>query len=244
MTSDPDAAQDFYTKVVGWSTTKFEPTTMDYTLFMAGETPAGGVMATPDEAKAMNAPPSWIAYVEVPDVDATAAETAQSGGRVVSPPRDIPNIGRFAILADPQGATFAVITSSSQIGEENDPRQGEFSWHELATTDDVGAVDFYQKLFGWESKSHFDMGEMGTYHMFGRDRFTYGGMMKMSPGMPGPYWLHYAQVDSADAAAERAKEAGGNVILGPMEVPGGDRIAVMTDPQGAAFAVHSKHSAG
>jgi predicted enzyme related to lactoylglutathione lyase len=122
-----------------------------------------------------------------------------------------------------------------------DPEARQFSWHELTTSDLSSAVSFYEQLFGWEKKSEFDMGDMGMYHMFGRDRFTYGGMMKKPAEAPGVYWLHYVRVaDSADAAAERAQKAGGTLMVGPMEVPGGDRVAVIQDPQGAMFAVHSK----
>ena len=153
----------------------------------------------------------------------------------------MPSVGRFAVLRDPQGAAFAVITSEAQLGEETDPKPREFSWHELITTDYKAADKFYSKLFGWESKSEVDMGDMGMYHMFGRDRFTYGGMFNKAADMPAPpHWMHYVKVDSADAAAERAKKAGGTVINGPMDVPGGDRIAAIVDPQGATFAVHSK----
>ena len=88
------------------------------------------------------------------------------------------------------------------------------------------------------------MGDMGVYYMFGRGRFTYGGMYDKPKDMPAPpHWVHYVQVDNADAAADRAKKAGGRVVNGPMEVPGGDRIAVILDPEGASFAVHSKAKA-
>src|SRR5438067_1243548 len=90
----------------------------------------------------------------------------------------------------------------------NTGTKGRFVWHELTTSDLPAAIKFYEQIFGWEKKSEFDMGEMGIYHMFGRDRFTYGGMMKKTPDGPGVYWLHYIRVDSADAAAERAKKAG------------------------------------
>ncbi|HEY9227082.1 MAG TPA: VOC family protein, partial [Gemmatimonadaceae bacterium] len=155
-------------------------------------------------------------------------------------PMTVDQVGRFAILRDPQGAVIAVITSANAHQPENDPAIHEFSWHELTTGDQNAAVEFYQALFGWESKGELDMGEQGVYKMFGRDRFTYGGVMFQAPGMPGPYWLHYIRVDSADAAVERATEAGGKVMLPPLEVPGGDRVAILTDPQGAVFAVHSK----
>jgi uncharacterized protein len=242
MTSDPKAAQDFYKEVVGWDTAPFEGAPMEYTMWMAGQQPVGGVMDIPKEAKDMGTPPNWLAYVAVPNVNETIELTKKLGGGVYNGPITMPNVGTFAILHDPQHAAFAVITGEGENPPESDPQQLEFSWHELMTTDYKAADDFYGKLFGWETKSEFDMGpEMGTYHMFGRDRFTYGGMMNKPEFVPAPpHWLHYVQVDSADAAAERAEKAGGKVVNGPMEVPGGDRIAQIIDPQGAAFAVHSK----
>jgi predicted enzyme related to lactoylglutathione lyase len=244
MTSDPDAAQPFYKNVVGWSTQPMEggPEGMPpYTFWMAGEAMSGGLMQLPEEAKQMGAPPHWMTYIGTDDVDATAKQAGELGGRVLVEPQDIPNIGRFAILQDPQGATFAIYSSANETPEEQDPKRLEFSWHELATTDMKGAWDFYSKLFDWKETSTMDMGPAGQYQMFGRDRFTYGGVYNKPADMPAPpHWLPYAMVDSADAAAERAKKVGGTVVLEPMEVPGGDRIAVIRDPQGAHFAVHSK----
>ena len=244
MTTDPAAAQTFYKEVVGWGTTKSEMPGIDYTLWTAGEIPVGGLMAITPGAASMGAPPNWLAYVEVPDVDATVEQTQKLGGKVIMPATSVDGVGRFAVLQDPQGAVFGVLTSANPLSEETDPAPLTFSWHELATPDLSAGISFYEQLFGWKKQSEFEMGEMGTYHMFGRDRFTYGGMMKLPPGVPAPYWLHYASVkDTADAAAERATKAGGTIMMGPMEVPGGDRIAVMTDPQGAWFAVHSKAGA-
>jgi uncharacterized protein len=241
MTSDPAAAEAFYKEVVGWATVKMDMPGFVYTTWMAGETPVGGLMATTPEAKAMGAPPSWLAYVEVTDADATVEQTVKLGGKVLVPAQSIPEVGRFAVLQDPDGAVFAVITSATSITPETDPAPMQFSWHELAISDLPAAIEFYQQLFGWSKMSEFDMGDMGPYYMFGRDRFTYGGMMKRPAEVPQSYWLHYIYVaDTADAAAERAQKAGAKLMVGPMEVPGGDRIAVLTDPQGAWFAVHSK----
>ena len=199
-------------------------------------------MQLTQEQADMGAPPNWLAYVEVPNVDDTVAKAQELGASVILPANTVDNVGRFAILRDPQGVAFAVITSAAPIGDETDPQPREFSWHELVTTNADAALDFYKKLFGWEVKGNFDMGEAGLYQMFGRDRFTYGGTYNKPAEMPAPaHWLHYVRVkDTADAAAERAKAAGGQVLNGPMEVPGGDRIAIIMDPQGAAFAVHSK----
>lgn len=242
MTNDTQAAKAFYEEVVGWGVKRFEGAPMEYDMWMAGEVPIGGLMVLPQEAARMGTPPNWLAYIEVPDIDATVSQAAELGGLVLVPPHTIPMVGRFGVIQDPQGAVFAVITNETPMPPEDDPKPREFSWHELITTDLDGAQKFYRALFGWVDKGENDMGpEMGMYKMFGCDRFTYGGMFKKSPQMPAPtHWMHYVSVDSADAAAERATKAGGQVVNGPMEVPGGDRIATIIDPQGASFAVHSK----
>jgi predicted enzyme related to lactoylglutathione lyase len=239
-TTNPAAAQDFYRNVVGWSTSQSSTPGLDYTLWLAGDAPIGGVMALAEEAKAAGFGPNWMAYTEVPDVDSTIADAVALGGKVLLPAHTAPGVGRFAILQDPQGAVFAVIASANPLADETDPRPREFSWHELVTTDPAAAIDFYDKLFGWEPKGEFDMGDKGVYRMYGRDRFTYGGVMKKPDDMNWPsHWLHYVTVDSADAAADRAVSAGATVMLPPTDVPGGGRIAVLTDPQGAMFAVHA-----
>jgi uncharacterized protein len=241
MTTDPVAAQAFYKEVIGWGTTKYEAGTMDYTMWVAGETPIGGVMTLPTKAAEMGAPPHWLAYTDVVDADATINQAVSLGANVLVPAQTVENVGRFAILSDPQGAVFAIIANATPLPPERDPAALEFCWHELTTSDVTAAIKFYETVFGWQQLQQFDMGEgKGTYHIFGRGQFRYGGMMNKPEGYDAPpNWLHYIEVDSADAATERATKAGGKVMLGPMEVPGGARISIMTDPQGAAFAVHS-----
>ena len=151
----------------------------------------------------------------------------------------------MAVLADPQGTVFAVYTPEAPTPSSDTPALGEFSWHELATTDPAAALGFYSALFGWEKTNSFDMGpESGLYQMYGWGGKSMGGIYKKPADMPAPpNWLPYAMVANADQAAARATAAGGQIVNGPMEVPGGDRIAVILDPQGAAFAVHSKAKA-
>jgi predicted enzyme related to lactoylglutathione lyase len=238
MTSDTAAAERFYSKVIGWSTAPFGN---GYTTWQAGEVGAGGLMETTPEAKAMNVPPNWLTYVEVPDTDATIAQAQKLGGKLLVPAQTVPTVGRFAVLMDPQGAAFGVLTTEPEGQPEGDPQLLGWSWHELMTTDWKAGWSFYEALFGWVKKDEMDMGEMGTYFMFGRDRFTYGGMMNKPPHVQAPpFWLPYVMVDSADDTAAATTAAGGKVMNGPMEVPGGDRIAVLVDPQGAHFGVHSK----
>jgi hypothetical protein len=162
---------------------------------------------------------------------------------VLHPVTPIPTVGKFAVVTDPQGAVFAAF----QPGEAPaagawDPQPGDVSWHELVTSDWQAAFDFYHDLFGWEKTSAMDMGPAGTYQMYGEkaDGRPYGGMYNFMPEMPPmpPNWLPYIRVTDLDACVERVRKLGGQVLNGPMEVPGGDRIAQCMDPQGAAFALH------
>ncbi len=242
MTSDPKAATDFYTKVIGWSTEPWEVGEMPYTMWVASRGPLGGVLELPEEAKQVGAPPHWISHVAVPDVDAKTKEAAALGGKVIKEPADIPHVGRFAVLSDPQGAVFCIFKSSSETpGHDDAPQLGDISWHELNTTDHEAAWDFYQKLFGWEKTQAMDMSpELGTYQTWGRKGLELGGMFNKPKEIPGPpFWLYYAMVDDVHQAVEKVKANGGKILNGPMEVPGGDWIAQCMDPQGAAFAIHS-----
>jgi predicted enzyme related to lactoylglutathione lyase len=238
MTTDTKAAKDFYGKVVGWGAQDMQMPGMNYALFNAGETPVGGLMDLPADAKKMGAPPSWVGYVGVDDVDGTASKIKRLGGNVYVEPRDIPNIGRFAVVADPQQATFALFK-----GQESNPpppvapnTPGHTGWRELAAADWQKAFAFYSDLFGWKKGEPHDMGPMGTYQIFTAGDQP-GGMFTKPPAMPVPFWLFYFNITNIDAGTQRVKAGGGQILNGPMEVPGGAWIIQCKDPQGAAFAL-------
>jgi uncharacterized protein len=234
LTTDTAAAAAFYPKVVPWRT---QPSSMPgYTLWLAGDAQVGGLMALPPEAA--GTPPHWLIYIGTPNVDATAEHAQRLGARVVKAPSDIPNVGRFAVLADPQGATFALYTPGPTGGAIPAPGPGVFSWHELATTDVPGALRFYGELFGWSKGPGHDMGAMGIYQIFERFGAQVGGMCNVQGPATPPSWLSYVQVSDSSRAVGAAKGAGGRLLHGPMEVPGGSWIALFMDPQGGAFAVH------
>ena len=239
MTTDTAAAKAFYGNVVGWDMQDMSMPGMTYTLLTVGETPVCGLMALPEEARKMGAPPSWLGYVAVDDVDATTEQGQRRGGKVHMPPMDVPDIGRFSVIADPQGATLGMFKwidpSSDQPPAPGQP--GRVGWHELCTEDWQKAFAFYSELFGWQKADAMDMGPMGTYQMFSAGGEQIGGMFNKPPMVPSPFWLYYFNVDDFDAASERAKAGGAQVINGPMEVPGGSWIVQLTDPQGAMFAL-------
>jgi len=145
------------------------------------------------------------------------------------------------VLSDPQGALFALYMPLNAMSDAQEPKRGEFSWHELMTSDPNAAFAFYAELFGWTKTTAMDMGDQGTYQMFGpTPEVPVGGMYRTPAGLAvPPNRLPYILVDSANAAAERVKASGGDVKQEPMDIPGGGRIAVCVDPQGAVCAVHS-----
>jgi uncharacterized protein len=246
MTTDPKAAVAFYTAVVGWGTTVWEGPA-PYTMWTVGDQPIGGTMQLPAEAAAQGARPHWLAYVSVADVAATVQRAQELGATVMVPATDIPSVGQYAVLNDPQGVRFAVYKSSNAASAEPacPPPVGHFSWHELSTTDYEAAFAFYAELFGWEKTSAMDMGSFGIYQMYGLGGVPFGGMCNKAPENQEPSaWLHYARVPDINRAAAAIPEHGGTVAMGPHEVPGGDWIVIGVDPQGGPFAVVGRNANG
>jgi predicted enzyme related to lactoylglutathione lyase len=239
MTTDTAAAKAFYGAVAGWGIQDADMPGMDYGMFTAGSTAIGGVMELPESARAAGAPPHWMGYVHVDDVDASADQAGRLGGTLYVPPTDIPEVGRFAVIADPQGASIALYKSASPAPEAADTamRPGHMGWHELYAADWEAVYPFYEALFGWRKDEAVPMGEMGTYQLFTPGGPAIGGMITKPPHLPVPFWLYYIATDAIDAAKDRVTAAGGRVLYGPMEVPGGAFIVQAMDPQGAMFAL-------
>lgn len=238
LTTDARAAKAFYTAVAGWAVLPFGEDPNGYAVWAAGDTPIGGVMEYPP------APPHWMAHISVDDVDAAARRAEELGGRVQSPPSDIPNVGRFAIVADPQGASFSLFRANQQGSAPDGQLPGGIGWRELHTTDHDGVWPFYRDLFGWKEASTLDMGAPGTYRIFRHpadaDDACLGGTFNGAAlESKPPHWLYYINVDSMDGALARIRAHGGKLLEGPMPVPGGGQSAHCMDPQGARFAIFS-----
>jgi predicted enzyme related to lactoylglutathione lyase len=237
LTNDPPAALAFYTDVIGWTTQEWES---GYTMWISSQGPLAGTMKLPEEARKKGVPPHWTSYVEVADVDATAAQARDLGGRVFVQPTDLPKLGaRFAVIGDPQGASIYAYEPFDSMDLHDGTKPGEFTWSELLTSDHDAAFRFYSRLFGWQWLSEHDLGPLGLYLLFGVGGKQLGGMFTRTKEMPmAPAWLYYVEVDGLDARVERAKARGGKLLNGPMGVPGGSRIAQMLDPQGVMFSMH------
>jgi len=235
MTPDAQGAKSFYADLVGWKAQAWQGS--DYEMWFAQDAMVGGIMKP-----AKGVPPHWLGYVATDDVDASVQRAQRLGGRVLQPAQDIGDVGRWALLADPQGAAIALYQARNPGPGPDREKLGHFSWGELNTTDWKSAWKFYGELFGWKKTSSMDMGNgMGEYFMFSTDGQTsMGGMSDAAKAMKAPpHWLHYINVKSVDEACKRIPQLGGQVLNGPMDVPGNDRVAQALDPQGAAFAIYS-----
>jgi uncharacterized protein len=245
MSTDIDAARAFYTEVVGW---KIEDSGMPgptpYYMLQAAGQPIGGAMQLTPEMLASGARTGWMGHVYTPDVDAMAKVFKDQGGAVHREPTDIPGVGRFAIVSDPYGGVVSLFANDPQYtGSPPLPpgTPGDCGWRELHALDGPAAFKFYSERFGWRSDMVVDMGPMGVYQTFkpAEGEVAHGGMMTKPAEMPAPMWLYYFNVDSVVAAVERAKAAGGTLLMGPHQVPGDFWIAQFLDPQGGMFAVIS-----
>lgn len=241
MTTDVAASKAFYAHAIGWTMQEF-PGGQDYTVLSAGSVGMGGIMAMPADVAARGVPPHWQGYIGVDDVDACAQRIQDTGGAVHCPPSDIPEVGRFAVVADPQGAVFIVFkpSRSEPLPTATPGTPGLVGWNELHAVDGLKAYEWYAQMFGWTVVQDMDMGPMGVYRLFATGAEAVGGMMTKLPHLPMPCWGFYFNVDGLDAAIERILQAGGKVLHGPEEVPGPAYIANCQDPQGAMFSVVSQ----
>ena len=244
MTTDVAAAKAFYTKVVGWGAQDASTPALAYTVFTSEQTPVGGLMDLPEEARKMGATPRWMGYVDVSDVDATADRIKRLGGAVYVPATDS-NIGRISVVADPQTTTFGLIKGlkPDTRGQNDLGKPGCVGWHELLAADWRKALGFYGEVFGWQ-KAGVDVDPVDTYQLFSAGEETIGGMTGKSPDAPSPLWVHYFNVGDIDAAVKRAVAAGGEVLHGPTAAPSGKWVVQCMDPQGALFALMGTRTPG
>lgn len=248
LTSDADAAGNFYGKVVGWTSVSAGQPDMNYRFFSSGDGSdmadgVGGYMTITSDMAAGGAQPCWIGYIAVDDVDASVASILNSGGAVHMPAMDLPGVGRMAMVADPQGAAFYVMRGASDETSHSfaalEPKVGHCAWNELATTDPEAAKAFYGAQFGWAKDGEMDMGPMGKYEFLKASggRFALGAVMPKMPDMPVSMWTYYFRVSDIDQAVDTIRANGGTILVEPMEIPGGDYSLTAMDPQGAAFGL-------
>jgi hypothetical protein len=234
MTTDAARSEDFYTNLLGWRVEVTRKTGTPYRMIHCGSAAMGGIT----EAKG---PPHWMAHISVADVDRSAKQCVDLGGTTQVKPTDIPNVGRFAIVADPLGAAFSIFsgTEKSSAGDPDAMAPGCACWNELLTKDEMKAVRFYDKLFGWTDAPR-EIGSMGTYHvqMLGETRVC--GIMKNPvqtvKGTPDG-WLVYFLAPELRKATEEATRLGAKLYVSNMPIPEVGAFSMFADPVGAMFAL-------
>lgn len=242
LAPDADAAQDFHAAVMGW---RVAPSGMegpfDYRIATAPDGAAiAGLMATPEGGPG-GGRSGWTLYFGVGDVDRAVGKVTALGGSVAMGPMDLPGVGRFALVADPQGIPFYVMRGdgddSSTAFLPGPGNIGHGVWNELSTPDPDAAFAFYGPLFGWEKAGAMPMGEMGEYAFIGAGETRPGAIMSSETTGAPPRWNAYFHVADIDAAIATVKAKGGTVLQGPDQIPGGDYSANIADPHGSAVGI-------
>ncbi|WJY18890.1 VOC family protein [Alteriqipengyuania flavescens] len=243
MTSDADAAQAFYEPLLGWKFADSGTPGMDYRLGKAAGADVVGLLGLTEEMTAGGARPVWVGYIAVTDIAAAMDSLTSAGGQPFMDIQHMPGVGKMAMVADPQGAPFYLMQpegEGSTSFAKHEPKVGHCAWNELASADQSAAHEFYTDLFGWEKADTMDMGEMGAYDMYSVNGYTLGAIMAKPAEMPVSLWSYYFRVPEIDGAAEYVKANGGQIIVGPMEIPGGEHVFSAIDPQGAMFSLIGK----
>lgn len=237
-TTDPARAIAFYTALFGWKTTAMDMGAAGtYTMLYNGEEGIGGVAESSNPADPRS---YWINYITVRSVDAAVEQAIELGGKAPFPPTDIPDVGRFAVISDPTGASVSPFRSipGRDMPEGGQPPVGSFIWFELLTKDPETAARFYDEIFGWTHRVE-DMGAYGKYYLYMRGGKDVAGMMPMPAQANGPVqWVPYIHVADVDASAARVTELGGMVYVAPADIPNVGRFSVCADPTGATFSLY------
>lgn len=237
QSKDLKQAVPFYEKLLGWSSQVFPMEYENYHVFMLGKSGMGGAAA--HQAKHTGDFCHWLCYIMVEDVDAAAAKVKQLGGSIVLPPHDIPDVGRSALIRDPEGSYLSIIRfTDEEVFAPEDP-VGSFCWRELVCRDPEQAKRFYTGLFAWETSS-MEMGEQGTYTIWKVGEQMVGGMMQLSEdwGDAPAHWMPYVAVADVDVSYDKAKELGGTSCVPPTDIPGMGRFCVINDPAGGTLSLY------
>lgn len=239
-TTDQKAGVAFYRALFGWDLNDQSMGPGEtYSMFQVRGKPVAAAYTLRRDERTAGIPPHWNAYVTVADVDEAATKAASLGATILAKPFDVMDAGRMAVIQDPTGAVFQVWQARKHIGAMILNEPGALCWTELNTRDTKAAEAFYTKMFGWTAK-HSAPGAPMEYTEFNNDGQPSIGMMPINEHMPAhvpSYWMPYFQVTDADASAAKARELGGNVMVPPQDIPKTGRFAILTDPQGAMFAV-------
>jgi predicted enzyme related to lactoylglutathione lyase len=239
-TTDLEGAKSFYAGLFGWEAID-NPVPGDgvYSMQNLGGRPVAAIAPQPQQQRDAGVPALWNSYVSVESADAAAERAKQLGGTVHAPPFDVMDVGRMAVIQDPQGALFMLWQPRAHIGAALVNVPGAFVWNELASPNVEASSAFYGALFGW-TITPMEGSSLGTYLGIKNGDAMNGGIRELSPPGTPPHWLVYFGVEDVDAALAKVGELGGSTLLGTTDIQIA-KIAVVADPQGAALALYAGH---
>ena len=235
FTHDLSSASRFYEELFGWSFFDTEPKGKRVkTITRDGIPIANAIHIDPEKGNVNQS--RWLSYMSVEDVDRASMFVKQNNGSIYIQPKNLPNRGRVAVVKDPYGALFALVGSSD--GDPPDQGAVENHWmgSELWTTNLEAAISFYKLLVGYELQL-VDVGSDSKYHMLMKDDQPRAGIVKIPWDNVKPDWLPYIAVEDVMTVAEKAKMLGGKLIVEPDENIREGRVAIISDPSGAVFAI-------
>jgi predicted enzyme related to lactoylglutathione lyase len=243
--TDIDAGKRFYGELLGVEAEAAPggpEVTGGYGFFTKNGKQVAGFGPTMQDGQAS----AWSSYVNVENADDTAEKVRGAGGQVLFEPMDLPNdSGRMAVCQDPTGAVFSIMQQDQHTGAELVNESGTWTWNNLMTRDLQGAKDFYGQVFGWEATHSEEAPSNVLMWQVKGQRWPegLGGLMGIGTDLPAEmpaHWQVYFTVEDADGSIEQAKQMGGQLAFGPLDVPVG-RLAVLVDPQGAPVAIFESH---
>lgn len=239
-TTDQKAAIAFYRGLFDWGLDEQQMGPEEtYSMFQVRGMEVAAAYTMRPEERQSGAPPHWNLYITVANADEAMAQAQALGATVLAPPFDVMDAGRMAVLQDPTGAVFQVWQAKNSIGSRVLYEPGTLCWSELTTRDTNTAESFYTQLFGWKAKRSTPGSGM-EYTEFSIQDQPGAGMMAMPAHMPAgmpSYWMPYFQVADCDASADKAQGLGATVMVPPQDIPQTGRFSILTDPQGAVFAL-------
>jgi predicted enzyme related to lactoylglutathione lyase len=236
-TTDQDAAKEFYSGLFGWEAEDVPAGDgIVYSMMRLNGKDVAAISPQQQQQRDAGVPPTWNSYITVDSADAAADKAAQLGATVHAPPFDVFDVGRMAVIQDPQGAFFMVWEPRQSIGAGLVNAPGALSWNELSSPDVDASVSFYGDLFGWEADEFEGTGE--RYLVVKNDGRGNGGIRELGDQPAPPHWLPYFGIDDIDRGLAKVTELGGSTLAGPIDI-GIAKIGIVQDPQGAIFAIYA-----
>ena len=243
VTPDLSVAKQFYGALFGW-TFREVPGDPNYTLAILDDAPVAGLYHKA-LAAGQKQQPAWLTFLSVPDVDAAQRLAVAHGGKLLSKPRTFPQRGRQAVLADPEGAVFAVMAAQGGDPADYLAAPGEWIWSSVMVSNAKRESAFYRSLFDYQI---YDLGseqpagqseDPGQHFILSNDEFARAGLnvLPADAVRRHPHWMNFVRVTDASAAAQKAVSLGGRVLVEPRPDRHGGNLAILADPSGAPFGV-------